>query len=295
MMWQDSSSTRSPPHPERKNDRAYIMPELPEVEITRRGLEPRLSGKRIAKVTVRNPDLRWQVAANLPRLVSGKVIQNISRRGKYLLIGCGSGTLIVHLGMSGSLRFLNQAVPAQKHDHFDLLLDNGKMLRLRDPRRFGAVLWTSGDPLTHPLLKELGPEPLTRAFNAAWLYRQTRGRSVAIKQALMDSHVVVGVGNIYANEALFRARIHPKRSASRIGLARYEKLVEAVRKTLRLAIKAGGSSLRDFADCDGNLGDFQLHCLVYGRGGKPCEACGTRIRQLKQGQRSSFYCPRCQT
>jgi formamidopyrimidine-DNA glycosylase len=271
------------------------MPELPEVEITRRGLEPRLSGRRIAKVAIRNPALRWQVATNLPRLVSGQMIHNVSRRGKYLLIGCGGGTLIMHLGMSGSLRFLNEPAPAQKHDHFDLLLDSGEMLRLRDPRRFGAVLWTSSDPLTHPLLKELGPEPLTRAFNADWLYRQTRSRSAAIKQVLMDSHVVVGVGNIYANEVLFRARIHPRRSASRIGLARYEKLVEAVHKTLRLAIKAGGSSLRDFADCGGNLGDFQLHCLVYGRGGKPCKACGTCIRQLKQGQRSSFYCPRCQT
>jgi formamidopyrimidine-DNA glycosylase len=271
------------------------MPELPEVEITRRGLEPRLSGRRIASALIRNAGLRWQVAANLPRLVRGKLINNVSRRGKYLLIDCGNGTLIMHLGMSGSLRFLNEHVPAQKHDHFDLLLDNGKTLRLRDPRRFGSVLWTSGNPLTHPRLKKLGPEPLTPAFNAEWLYRNTRNRSAAIKQVLMDSHVVAGVGNIYANEALFRARIHPMRSASRIGFARYEKLVEAVRKTLRLAINAGGTSLRDFADSDGNLGDFQLHCLVYGRGGKPCEACGSQIRQLKQGQRSSFYCPHCQT
>lgn len=271
------------------------MPELPEVEITRRGLEPRLSGRRIAKVAIRNAGLRWQVAANLPSLISGQMIHNISRRGKYLLIGCSDGTLILHLGMSGSLRFLKEPVPAQKHDHFDLMLDNGGMLRLRDPRRFGSVQWTNNDPLVHPLLKELGPEPLTRAFNAHWLYRHTRGRSAAIKHVLMDSHIVVGIGNIYANEALFRARIHPMRSASRIGFARYEKLVQAVRKTLRLAIKAGGSSLRDFADCDGNLGDFQLYCLVYGRGGKPCEACGARIRQVKQGQRSSFYCPRCQT
>ncbi|MFI4922461.1 MAG: bifunctional DNA-formamidopyrimidine glycosylase/DNA-(apurinic or apyrimidinic site) lyase [Burkholderiales bacterium] len=271
------------------------MPELPEIEITRRGLEPRLSRRRIAKVVIRNAGLRWQVAANLPRLAGGQMIYNVSRRGKYLLIGCGGGTLIMHLGMSGSLRFLNQPVPAQKHDHFELLLDNGKVLRLRDPRRFGSVLWTSSNPLAHPLLRELGPEPLTRAFNADWLYRHTRSRTAAIKQVLMDSHVVVGIGNIYANEALFRARIHPKRSASRISLARYEKLVEAVRKTLRLAIKAGGSSLRDFSDCDGNLGDFQLHYLVYGRGGKPCDACGARIRQFKQGQRSSFYCPRCQT
>ena len=271
------------------------MPELPEVEITRRGLEPRLTGRRIAKLAIRNPGLRWQVAENLPGLVSGQTIHKVSRRGKYLLIGCGSGTLIVHLGMSGSLRFLNKPVSAQKHDHFDLLLDNGKLLRLRDPRRFGSVHWTSSDPLAHPLLRKLGPEPLTRAFNPDWLYRQTRRRSVAIKQVLMDSHVVAGIGNIYANEALFRARIHPKRAALRISRDRYQKLVKAVRKTLRQAISAGGSSLRDFVDCDGNLGDFQLHCQVYGRGGKPCEACGTRIRQLKQGQRSSFYCPRCQT
>jgi formamidopyrimidine-DNA glycosylase len=271
------------------------MPELPEVEITRRGLVPRLSGRRISKIAVRNPGLRWQVAEDLPRLASGQMIHSVSRRGKYLLIACGSGTLIMHLGMSGSLRFLRQPVSAQKHDHFDLHLDNGEMLRLRDPRRFGSVLWTSGDPLAHPLLRSLGPEPLTSAFNADWLYRQTRRRSAAIKQVLMDSHVVTGIGNIYANEALFHARIHPKRSASRISRERYAKLVAAVCKTLRQAIKAGGSSLRDFADCDGKLGDFQLHCLVYGRGGKPCEECGAGIRQLKQGQRSSFYCPRCQT
>ena len=246
-------------------------------------------------VAIRNPRLRWQVAKNLPRLVSGQTIDNVSRRGKYLLIGCSSGTLIVHLGMSGSLRLLNEPVAAQIHDHFDLLLDNGKLLRMRDPRRFGSVHWTSGDALAHPLLKKLGPEPLTRAFNADWLYRCTRGRRVAVKQVLMDNRVVAGIGNIYANEALFGARIHPKTAALRIGRERYQKLVEAVRTTLRQAINSGGSSLRDFADCDGNLGDFQLHCQVYGRGSKPCEACGTRIRQFKQGQRSSFYCPRCQT
>ena len=245
-------------------------------------------------LVIRNPQLRWHVAANLPCLVSGQIIRNVSRRGKYLLIGCGGGTLIMHLGMSGSLRFLDQSVPAQTHDHFDLLLDNGKLLRMRDPRRFGSVHWTSSEPLSHPLLSKLGPEPLTHAFSANWLYRVTRSRATSIKQVLMDSHVVAGIGNIYANEALFRARIHPKRAALRIGHERYEKLVQALRNTLRRAIKAGGSSLRDFANCDGVLGDFQLHCQVYGRAGKPCRVCGTRIRQFKQGQRSSFYCPHCQ-
>ncbi|HYA20401.1 MAG TPA: bifunctional DNA-formamidopyrimidine glycosylase/DNA-(apurinic or apyrimidinic site) lyase [Burkholderiales bacterium] len=271
------------------------MPELPEVEIIRRGLDPRLNGRRIISVAIRNPRLRWQVARNLPRAICGQTIHKISRRGKYLLFGCTSGTLIVHLGMSGSLRLLNEPVAAQMHDHFDLLLDDGKVLRMRDPRRFGSVRWTSGDALAHPLLRKLGPEPLTRAFSADWLYRGTRGRRVSIKHVLMDSRVVAGIGNIYANEALFRARIHPKTAALRIGRERYLKLVDAVRKTLRQAIRAGGSSLRDFADCDGNLGDFQLRCQVYGRAGKRCTACGTPIKQFRQGQRSSFYCPRCQT
>jgi formamidopyrimidine-DNA glycosylase len=271
------------------------MPELPEVEITRRGLEPHLAGQRIAWVAVRNPNLRWKVPENLPHLLQGLAIHGITRRGKYLLLNCGCGTLIVHLGMSGSLRLLPPETPWQKHDHFDLALENGDLIRLHDPRRFGAVLWTRNDPLQHRLLKNLGPEPLSAVFNADWLYRQTRSRSAAIKQALMDSRLVVGVGNIYANEALFRARINPKTSAARISLVRYEKLAAAVRKTLQLAIKAGGSSLRDFADCSGNLGSFQMHYRVYGRSGKPCRECGARIRMLRQGQRSSFYCPRCQT
>ncbi|MGH8750263.1 MAG: bifunctional DNA-formamidopyrimidine glycosylase/DNA-(apurinic or apyrimidinic site) lyase [Burkholderiales bacterium] len=270
------------------------MPELPEVEITRRGLQPHVSGRRIAAITIRNPNLRWKVPAHLPRLLKGLVINRINRRGKYLLLDCGSGTLILHLGMSGSLRVLTQSTPLRKHDHFDLELDNGELVRLHDPRRFGAVLWTERNPLQHPLLKDLGPEPLARNFNAGWCYRQTRGRRAAIKNTLMDSHLVAGVGNIYANEALFRARINPRTCASRIGLARYEKLVQAVRRTLTLAIQAGGSSLRDFAHCDGELGCFQMRYRVYGRDGKPCSVCGTPIKLLRQGQRSSFYCPRCQ-
>lgn len=270
------------------------MPELPEVEITRRGLERHVSGQRIARIAIRNPNLRWKVPPHLPPLLEGSAIRGVTRRGKYLLLDCGRGTLIVHLGMSGSLRILPAETPWQKHDHFDLVLSNGEMVRLHDPRRFGSVLWTESDPLQHPLLKDLGPEPLTHAFNADWIYRQTRSRSAAVKQTLMDSRVVVGVGNIYANEALFRARIHPKTSASRIGPARYKKLVQSVRRTLRLAIKAGGSSLRDFVDCGGNPGRFQMRYLVYDRAGKPCSKCRTAIRRVRLGQRSSYFCPRCQ-
>lgn len=270
------------------------MPELPEVETTRRGIEPHLRGRRILGVKVRNAALRWRVPKNLGRLLAGLEIRSVSRRGKYLLLDCGRGTLILHLGMSGSLRLVSAQTLAEKHDHFDLMLDGGTLLRLRDPRRFGSVLWEPGDPLAHPLLARLGPEPLTAELNGSWLYRQTRGRSASIKDILMNSHIVAGIGNIYANEALFRARINPRTAAGRIGVVRYEALAQALKDTLRLAIKAGGSSLRDFVDSDGNPGYFQTQYLVYGRTGEACVTCGGKIRQIKQGQRSSFYCPRCQ-
>lgn len=270
------------------------MPELPEVEIIRRGLETYLAGQRIEKVVIRNPNLRWKIPANLNRLLAGVTVRGVTRRGKYLLLDCGRGTLILHLGMSGSLRFLPLSTPTQKHDHFDLVLGNGQVMRLRDPRRFGSVLWQPGEALAHPLLAGLGPEPLSKAFSASWLYQQTRNRSAAIKQVLMDSHVIAGIGNIYANEALFRAGINPKTAANRIGVTRYEKLVKALRETLKLAIKAGGSTLRDFVNSDGRPGIFQMQYLVYGRTGAPCPKCGKPIRQLRQGQRASFYCPKCQ-
>lgn len=270
------------------------MPELPEVEITRRGLAAHLTGLTIKDAVIRDGKLRWPITKNLPKLLRGLTIRSLKRRAKYLLMDCGSGTLILHLGMSGSLRILPAGTPPEKHDHFDLLLDNGTLMRLRDPRRFGAVLWHEGDVNTHPLLADLGPEPLERSFDAHYLFQATRKRSASIKQVIMDSHVVVGVGNIYANEALFRAGIRPQLAAAKLSLPRCEKLVGAIRATLKEAIRQGGSSLRDFVDTSGEPGYFQQNYRVYGRGGEPCRRCGTIIKQVRQGQRSSYYCPACQ-
>lgn len=271
------------------------MPELPEVETTCRGLAPHLTGRSITQAVIRNGQLRWEIPPHLARDLPGQQILGLSRRGKYLLFRCTKGWLILHLGMSGSLRILPRDTPPERHDHFDLILDNETLMRLRDPRRFGAVLWVEKDVPDHPLLAELGVEPLTDDFNGEWLHLKTRTRSASIKQVLMDSHLVVGVGNIYANEALFRAGINPKTAANRISLARYARLVAEIKETLRLAIAAGGSSLRDFVGAEGNPGYFQQQYLVYGRTGQPCRKCGTAIRQLRQGQRSTFYCPKCQT
>jgi len=270
------------------------MPELPEVETTRRGLAPLLVGKRIKTAIVRHHGLRQPVPRNLSKLLAGATIHNLSRRGKYLLFDCGKGTLILHLGLSGRLWVVGAATPAEKHDHFDLVLENGTVVRLRDPRRFGLVLWHKGDPLSHPLLAAIGPEPFAPEFDGGKLYRATRNRSAAIKLVVMDSHVVAGVGNIYANEALFRAGINPKLSARRLSLARCAVLVAKIRETLTEAIDAGGSSLRDYVGSDGLAGNFQSKFLVYGRAGQPCQRCGTPIREMRQGQRSTFYCPRCQ-
>jgi formamidopyrimidine-DNA glycosylase len=271
------------------------MPELPEVETTRRGLEPHLVGRRVMGVAVRNPNLRWPVAPEISARLPGRLVRGVARRGKYLLVDCSGGWLILHLGMSGSLRILPAASPPGKHDHFDLTLDDGTLLRLRDPRRFGAVLWTETDALRHPLLARLGIEPLSPEFGGDWLYRQTRARSAAIKQVLMDGQVVAGVGNIYANEALFRAGIRPQTPARRIGRKRCGVLADAVRETLRLAIAAGGSTLRDFAGSDGAPGYFQQQYCVYGRAGQPCPQCGGPVAEVRQGQRSTCYCPGCQT
>lgn len=270
------------------------MPELPEVEVTRRGLTPHVQGRKILRAVVRHAGLRWGVAADLPRRVAGQTVRRLARRGKYLLLECDAGALLLHLGMSGSLRVLPAAQPAGKHDHFDLLLDDGHVVRLTDPRRFGAVLWVTGDPAAHPLLAGLGPEPFSAAFDAGWLLEHSRGRSVAVKQALMDSRLVAGIGNIYASEALFRAGIDPRTPAGRIGPARYRRLAEAVREVLREAIQAGGSSLRNFVNSAGEAGHFQIRWQVYGRAGEPCPRCGRPIRSLRQGQRATFYCPRCQ-
>lgn len=270
------------------------MPELPEVETTRRGLEPLVVGRSIERLEVREPRLRWPVPRDLGDRIAGRQIERVSRRAKYLLFGTEAGTLLVHLGMSGGLRFhTDPAPPPGKHDHFDLRFIGGSCLRYNDPRRFGSVHFTE-DPARHPLLATLGPEPLSQEFNADYLARVSRGRRVAIKQHLMNARIVAGVGNIYASEALYRASIHPSRPAGRVSHARLETLVGAVRDVLLAAIDAGGTTLRDFAGSDGRPGYFQLDLDVYGREGEPCRRCGQPIRTKVIGQRSTFYCGRCQ-
>jgi formamidopyrimidine-DNA glycosylase len=268
------------------------MPELPEVEVTRRGLVPHVAGRVISGVTVREARLRWPVPKDL-RALAGRTVRAIRRRGKYLLLDCGDGHLIVHLGMSGSLRVLASGTPAQKHDHFDLLLGD-RLLRLRDPRRFGAVLWTSVALERHPLLAHLGVEPLSRALHPAGLFALTRGRRTPIKQLLMDGRCIVGVGNIYASESLFLAGIDPRMPARRLSRAKAADLAHAVKRTLRAAIRAGGSSLRDFVGAEGNAGHFQNRYRVYGRAGEKCRRCGATVRRIAQAGRSSFFCPGCQ-
>jgi formamidopyrimidine-DNA glycosylase len=269
------------------------MPELPEVEVTRRGIEPHLAGRIITGVAVRERGLRWPFPRGLAKSVTGLKVDAVKRRGKYLLLDCGAGHLILHLGMSGSLRITDKGAPAERHDHFDLELGD-TVLRLTDPRRFGAVLWERGDVEGHKLLRDLGPEPLEETFDGAVLFAATRNRSASIKTVLMDSHVVVGVGNIYASESLFHARINPKTAAKRIGLGRSEILARAVQSVLTQAIRAGGSTLRDYVQSDGSFGCFQAESAVYGRAGEPCRSCGAPIRRIVQGSRSTYYCPGCQ-
>lgn len=270
------------------------MPELPEVETTRQGIAPFLVGQRVTRVIVRNPRLRWRVPKGLSTELPGQIIRTITRRAKYLLLATDAGTVIVHLGMSGSLRVVDADRSPEKFDHVDLVLSNGKCLRLRDPRRFGSVLWTQKDPITHRLLAELGPEPLEPDFSSAYLHRVTRGRSRAIRDVLLDSRVVAGIGNIYANEALFSAGIRPTRAAGRLSSADCDKLAAAIRATLKRAIRAGGTTLRDYHASDGEPGYFQLSFKVYGRRHAPCRVCRTPIQLRRLGQRSSFYCRRCQ-
>lgn len=274
------------------------MPELPEVETTRRGVAPALIQATVTAVAVRNGALRWPVPPDLAASLTGQQVLDVKRRAKYLLIEFAHGVLIVHLGMSGSLRFVTPDTPPLKHDHIDLTLSHAgapaTVLRYRDPRRFGAWLWQPGPAETHPLLVKLGPEPLSDAFNATHLYQVTRGKSCAIKLAVMDNALVVGVGNIYANEALFHAAIRPTRAAGRLSKADCARLSEAIKAVLARAIDAGGSTLRDFVDARGEPGYFQQTYYVYGRAEEPCRQCGHPIRQIRQGQRSSFYCPACQ-
>jgi formamidopyrimidine-DNA glycosylase len=273
------------------------MPELPEVEVTRRGIAPVLTGNVVLDVIARTPALRYPLPGDLDRILRGQRLLAVCRRAKYLLLEFGHGSLLIHLGMSGSLRLLPAGVAPVKHDHFDLVFDvDGRAvtLRLRDPRRFGAILWLEGDRLAHPLLAVLGVEPLTPEFSTAWLRKELTGLKAAIKPTLMDSHRVVGIGNIYASESLFRAGIDPRRAAGRISLKRLERLVPAIKTTLAAAIEAGGSSLRDFIHSDGSSGYFQQQYFVYGRDGQPCRVCGRPISELRQGQRATFFCGACQ-
>lgn len=269
------------------------MPELPEVEVTRRGIAPRLAGRRLTAALMRVPALRYPLPMALVERIGGRELAAVSRRGKYLLFDFGVGNLLLHLGMSGSLRLVPPDRPAQKHDHVDLIFGD-LVLRFHDPRRFGALLWLEGDPFAHPLLASLGIEPLERRFTAARLAAALAGRKTAIKPALMDARLVVGIGNIYASESLFLAGIDPRRAAGRVSAGRLELLVPAIKKTLRAAIAAGGSSLRDFSHADGGFGCFQMHHRVYDREGLPCANCGSPVRAIRQAQRSTYFCPRCQ-
>lgn len=269
------------------------MPELPEVEVSRQGIAPWLTGVAVTRVVVRDGRLRWPVPGEIQEL-TGLTIRRVSRRAKYLLLETDFGTAILHLGMSGSLRVLPIGTPAEKHDHVDIELENGKLLRLNDPRRFGALLWTRDAAETHTLLAKLGPEPLTEGFSVDYLQARAKGRTTAIKQFLMDNQVVVGVGNIYANEALFASGIHPKRAAGNISRERLATLVAEIKRVLAEAITQGGTTLKDFTSADGKPGYFVQRLQVYGRAGQPCQVCGSEIQSMRLGQRNTFFCPHCQ-
>ena len=270
------------------------MPELPEVETTRRGIAPHLEKRRVTAVVIRQPRLRWPIPQALARELPGNRIWSVERRGKYLLLDCGVATVLIHLGMSGSLRIVDPGSKPGKHDHYDFLLDSSRILRYTDPRRFGCLLWHTGDVQQHSLLASLGPEPLTADFTGQHLYCQSRQRRTAVKPFIMDSQVVVGVGNIYANEALFLSGIHPRRSVSRIAPARYEKLAHCIKDVLAGAIKVGGTTLRDFTNSSGEAGYFRQLLSVYGRGGLACRCCDATLKEIRLGQRSTVYCPHCQ-
>lgn len=269
------------------------MPELPEVETTRRGIAPHVLGRRVACLRLRVPALRWPIPDELSQVLPGQAITAVERRAKYLLLDTRIGAAVVHLGMSGMLRVLPADRPAQRHDHVDIVLDSGQMLRLTDPRRFGSLLWQPSGSV-HPLLAGLGPEPLSEAFDGDHLWQLSRGRRAPVKTFLMDQAVVVGVGNIYAAEALFQAGIHPLRAAGRVSRQRYRDLAKAVQVILAAAIRRGGTTLRDFLNPDGAPGYFEQELFVYGREGEPCRICGTRLRSLRLGNRASCYCPVCQ-
>lgn len=272
----------------------FTMPELPEVETTRSGIAPHLMQQIINKIIIRNNKLRWPITAGLQKHMTGQAINEVARRGKYLLLHCDNGSLIIHLGMSGSLRVLPKNNNAKKHDHVDIILENDVCLRFTDPRRFGCMLWTQKNPLLHSLLKDLGPEPLSKTFTHDYLFKQSRTRNVPIKTFIMDGKIVVGVGNIYANEALFQAGIHPQSAAKNISVEQCKKLVTAIKQILKAAIKQGGTTLRDFTASDGKPGYFKQQLQVYGRGGLSCVKCKTILEEIRLGQRATVFCPRCQ-
>ena len=271
------------------------MPELPEVETSRRGIEPHILNKKINSVVIRQHKLRWPIPKSLPDKIKNHKLMQLTRRGKYLLLDFGNaGTVIIHLGMSGSLRICTPSRKAEKHDHIDFVFSNKKILRLTDPRKFGCVLWTKQSIEKHKLLSKLGPEPLTDKFNTEYLYAQSRNRNCSIKALIMNSHVVVGVGNIYACESLFMAGINPNRKAGNLSRPRCEKLVIAIKEILDAAIKRGGTTLRDFTRENGQPGYFSQQLQVYGRANEACPKCGKIIKQINQQNRSTFYCTHCQ-
>jgi formamidopyrimidine-DNA glycosylase len=271
------------------------VPELPEVETVRRGLTPWLQHRHIDAVTVREPRLRWPIPADFPARLAGRRVEHLDRRGKYIIVTLDSGDrVILHLGMSGRIRVLDPAEPLQKHDHVDWRLDSGRVLRFHDPRRFGAMLWWPASEHEHALLRGMGPEPFSDGFNGEYLFRLSRSRSAPVKSFVMDGRIVVGAGNIYATEALFRAGIRPTRAAGRLTRADCMRLAERIREVLAEAVELGGTTLRDFAGADGESGYFQQALSAYGRDGQACRVCRTVIRRIVIGQRSSFYCPRCQ-
>jgi len=269
------------------------MPELPEVEITRQGIAPHLLGQRVEAVVLRHDGLRYPFPPDLAQRLQGQRIRAVRRRAKYILIDVGAWVLLLHLGMSGSLRVVPRGTAPAKHDHFDLVLST-EVLRLRDPRRFGAVLLLTPPAEAHPLLADLGPEPLDAAFDGKALWTMSRDRKTPVKLFIMDAHQVVGVGNIYASESLFRARIHPQTPVGRLSRAKCERLAACIKETLQAALAAGGSSLKDFVHSDGSSGYFQQQYGVYGREGEACRVCGTNVLRCVMGQRATFYCPVCQ-
>lgn len=268
------------------------MPELPEVETTLRGLKPHILGQKVVDIIVRHPQLRWPIPDLKP--LKGQVVRGLKRRGKYILIEFDKGTLILHLGMSGRVCILSEAIPPKKHDHVDIHFANKKLLRFTDPRRFGAILWAEDDVNLHTLIKDIGPEPLLASFNGKYLWEKAQGRKVPVKSFLMDSKIVAGVGNIYAVESLYAAGIHPLKQAGKVPLQQFNKLAKAVKLVLKKAIKKGGTTLKDFTSSDGQPGYFSLQLNVYGRGGKECKRCKNILKSVRLGNRATVFCKVCQ-